>query len=78
MRRSRWLTLHLLLLLFIAILFFGPAKLSDFGKGLGDGIRHFRAALKEEPERSGQKKTSVAYRICFPNKWFLRGSVSLW
>lgn len=39
--------MHLLVLLFIAILFFGPSKLGYFGKGLGDGIRHFKDALKE-------------------------------
>ncbi|HEY6253523.1 MAG TPA: twin-arginine translocase TatA/TatE family subunit [Candidatus Angelobacter sp.] len=44
--------MHLLVLLFIAILFFGPSKLGDFGKGLGDGIRHFKSALKEEPAES--------------------------
>lgn len=48
--------MHLLVLLFIAILFFGPSKLGDFGKGLGDGIRHFKEALREstaKPEGSG-------------------------
>jgi len=44
--------MHLLVLLFIAILFFGPSKLGDFGKGLGDGIRHFKNALKEGPAES--------------------------
>ena len=48
--------MHLLLLLFIAILFFGPAKLGEFGKGLGDGIRHFKNALKEGSEGPGEKK----------------------
>ena len=42
--------MHLLVLLFIAILFFGPSKLGEFGKGLGDGIRHFKDALKEGSE----------------------------
>jgi sec-independent protein translocase protein TatA len=45
--------MHLLLILFIALLFFGPSKLGDFGKGLGDGIRHFRDALKD-----GNSKTA--------------------
>lgn len=51
--------MHLLLLLFIAILFFGPSKLGEFGKGLGDGIRHFKDALKEGsagPDQPGIKK----------------------
>jgi sec-independent protein translocase protein TatA len=38
---------HLLLILGIALLVFGPRKLADLGKGLGDGIRGFRSALKE-------------------------------
>lgn len=46
--------MHLLVLLFIAILFFGPSKLGEFGKGLGDGIRHFKDALKEGASNSDQ------------------------
>lgn len=42
--------MHLLMLFLIALLFFGPSKLGDFGKGLGDGIRHFKSALKQTPE----------------------------
>ena len=48
--------MHLLVLLFIAILFFGPSKLGDFGKGLGDGIRHFKNALRPAPD---QDRTSA-------------------
>jgi sec-independent protein translocase protein TatA len=49
--------MHLLVILVIALLFFGPSKLGDLGKGLGDGIRHFKDALKEgsEPSSSGPK-----------------------
>jgi sec-independent protein translocase protein TatA len=38
---------ELLLLLGIALLIFGPGKLADFGKGLGEGIKNFRGAMKE-------------------------------
>ncbi len=41
--------MHLLVILAIALLFFGPSKLADLGKGLGQGIRGFKDALKEEP-----------------------------
>jgi sec-independent protein translocase protein TatA len=41
--------MHLLVILVIAVLFFGPSKLADLGKGLGEGIRGFKDALKEEP-----------------------------
>ena len=40
--------MHLLVILGIAVLVFGPRKLPELGKGLGDGIRGFRAALKDE------------------------------
>jgi sec-independent protein translocase protein TatA len=39
--------LHLLLIVGIALLCFGPRKFADFGKGLGDGIRSFKSALKQ-------------------------------
>ena len=42
--------MHLLVILFIALLFFGPSKLGELGKGLGDGIRHFKSAMKEGAE----------------------------
>jgi sec-independent protein translocase protein TatA len=42
--------MHLLVILVIALLFFGPSKLGDLGKGLGDGIRHFKNAMKDGSE----------------------------
>jgi sec-independent protein translocase protein TatA len=41
--------MHLLLILAIALILFGPSKLAGLGKGLGEGIRGFKDALKEEP-----------------------------
>ena len=40
--------MHLLVVLFIALLVFGPRKLPELGKGLGDGIRSFRDSVKEK------------------------------
>jgi sec-independent protein translocase protein TatA len=40
--------MHLLVILIIALLFFGPSKLAGLGKGLGDGIRQFKDAVKDE------------------------------
>jgi len=48
--------MHLLVLVLIAMLFFGPGKIGEFGKGLGDGIRHFKNALKD----GGQKRQEAA------------------
>jgi sec-independent protein translocase protein TatA len=42
--------MHLLVILGIALLVFGPKRLPDLGKGLGDGIRGFRSAMKENAE----------------------------
>lgn len=39
--------MHLIVILMIALLFFGPSRLGELGKGLGDGIRHFKNAVKE-------------------------------
>jgi sec-independent protein translocase protein TatA len=51
--------MHLLVLLFIAILFFGPSKLGEFGKGLGDGIRHFKNAMREGSAKPEQATPAV-------------------
>lgn len=38
---------ELLIILSIALIFFGPSKLGDLGRGLGDAIRNFKGAVKE-------------------------------
>lgn len=38
---------HLLLILGIALLLFGPKKLPELGKGLGQGIRSFKDAVSD-------------------------------
>ncbi len=47
---------HWLLVLAIALLLFGPSKLADLGKGLGEGIRNFKAAVKEGESGGEEKK----------------------
>ena len=43
--------MHLLVIFGIALLIFGPKKLPELGKGIGEGIRGFKAAMKaEEPK----------------------------
>jgi sec-independent protein translocase protein TatA len=37
--------MHLLVIFAIALLVFGPKKLPELGKGLGESIRGFKAAL---------------------------------
>ena len=47
--------LHWLLVIAIALLLFGTTKFAAVGKGLGEGIRNFKAAMKE-PEEDKDKK----------------------
>jgi sec-independent protein translocase protein TatA len=47
---------HLLVILFIALLVFGPKKLPELGKGLGEGIRGFREAMNAKGEDAGKKE----------------------
>lgn len=44
--------LHLVVIFVIAMLIFGPKKLADLGKGLGQGIREFKDAVKEGDNHS--------------------------
>ena len=53
--------MHLLLIVGIALLCFGPRKFVDLGKGLGDGIRNFKSAIKQSEvtaESAGSKDKS--------------------
>ncbi|MGO9518635.1 MAG: twin-arginine translocase TatA/TatE family subunit [Candidatus Korobacteraceae bacterium] len=42
--------MHLLVILFIALLVFGPKKLPELGKGLGEGIRSFKESMNAKGE----------------------------
>ena len=44
--------MHLLVIFGIALLIFGPKKLPELGKGLGQSIRGFKSAMKAEEEKS--------------------------
>jgi sec-independent protein translocase protein TatA len=39
---------HLLVLFGIALLVFGGKKIPELGKGIGEGIRGFKSAMREE------------------------------
>jgi len=39
---------ELLIVLAIALLIFGPRKLGELGKGLGEGIRGFKDSMKDD------------------------------
>ena len=39
--------LHLIVILVIVLIIFGPGKLPELGEGLGKSIREFKKAMKE-------------------------------
>jgi sec-independent protein translocase protein TatA len=41
---------ELLVIGLVAVVLFGGSKMADLGKGLGEGIRNFKSAMKGEPE----------------------------
>jgi sec-independent protein translocase protein TatA len=52
--------MHLLLIAGIALLVFGPKKLPELGKGLGDGIRGFKSAMSGEEKVADEKPANAA------------------
>jgi len=42
--------LHLIVILFIALFVFGPKKLPELGKSLGEGIKGFKKAMNEKEQ----------------------------
>ena len=44
--------MHLMIVAGIALLVFGPTKLPELGKGLGESIRGFKAAIAAKDEAS--------------------------
>jgi sec-independent protein translocase protein TatA len=49
---------HLLLVLAVAMLLFGAGRVSDMGKGLGEGIRNFKKGLREDDDEVPRRKAA--------------------
>ena len=47
--------MELLVILAVAVLLFGGKKIPEVGKGIGEGIKNFKAAMKSESEKEGEK-----------------------
>ncbi len=49
---------EVLLILIVFVLIFGTSRLPQLGKGIGEGIRNFKKAIKDEPDqgKSGKKE----------------------
>ena len=50
---------EILLIVGIALLLFGPSKFASLGKSIGEGLRNFKSAVKEEePQKKEDEKKS--------------------
>jgi sec-independent protein translocase protein TatA len=53
--------MHLLIIFLVALLLFGPKKLPELGKGIGEGFRALKEGMKEKSANDEQaSKTSSA------------------
>lgn len=59
--------MHLLVIFFIALLVFGPKKLPELGKGLGEGIRALKEGMKDHDTKA-DAKTEIKTDIKPENK----------
>lgn len=48
--------MHLVVILIIALVVFGPGKLPELGAGLGKGIREFKKAMADGAKEAGEAK----------------------
>ena len=55
--------MHLLVIAGLALLIFGPKKLPELGKGLGDGIRGFKSAMNGGDKAPEPPKEAEANRL---------------
>ena len=48
---------EILFVVAIALLLFGPSKFASLGKGLGEGIRNFKSAMKNDDKKEDEKNS---------------------
>ena len=51
--------MHLLVILVVGLFLFGPKKLPELGKGLGEGIRGFKKALNEVSDAAKEDNKEI-------------------
>ncbi len=57
MGRGLFQPMHLLLILVIVLIIFGPGKLPEIGEGLGKSIRGFKKAMSEKDDDKVEAKS---------------------
>jgi sec-independent protein translocase protein TatA len=59
--------MHLLVIFFIIVLIYGPRKLGDLGKGLGEGIRNFKSSMSEGSKPTDTTTTTTTTTAAAPS-----------
>lgn len=58
---------HWLIVLFVVVLLFGPRRLPDLARGMGEAIREFKKAINGTDQQKSQisetKNTSTSERV---------------
>jgi sec-independent protein translocase protein TatA len=54
---------ELLVILGVAVLLFGGKKIPELAKGLGEGIRNFKNALKDEPAKPAAEEVVKVEKV---------------
>jgi sec-independent protein translocase protein TatA len=65
--------MHLLVIFGIALLVFGPKKLPELGKGIGEGIRGFKSAMKDQAEEKPASPTTITAAITTNDQSLTKG-----
>ncbi len=60
--------MHLLVIFGIALLVFGPKKLPELGKGIGEGIRGFKSAMKDKDHEKPDSITAAVASVQSPTQ----------
>jgi len=55
--------MHLLVIFVLALLVFGPKKLPELGKGIGEGIRGFKSAMAMKDKDMNEEKPAATAAI---------------
>ena len=62
--------MHLMVILGLALLVFGPKKLPELGRGIGDGLRALKQGLNDDSSKSSKKaEENKALRLASARYW---------
>ena len=60
--------MHLLIILIIVLIIFGPSKLAGLGKGMGEGIKNFKDAMRNDDQNKPTPPANTSTTSTTENK----------